>query len=101
MMHNTSQSDRIVDRAVDKLNEVLLEEQLLSKDPDTIIFGADSLLDSMGFINFVVALEEAIEAETGLVVNVAEQIKEISEHRLRTLRDMSSLVSELIAEKKA
>jgi acyl carrier protein len=41
-------------------------------DADTPLFGRDGLLDSMGLVTLVVAVEQAIEDELGVSVSLAD-----------------------------
>ena len=73
-MYERSQIQDIVFRAIDRVNEVRLVENALPKASGTALLGPDAQLDSMGFVNFVVALEEEIAAGTGLALNVIEDL---------------------------
>jgi acyl carrier protein len=42
-------------------------------DADTPLFGRQGLLDSMGLVTLVVAVEQAIEDELGLSVSLADE----------------------------
>jgi acyl carrier protein len=64
-MLDKGQIREVVFRAIDLVNELLLDEDVLTKDEATIMVGEESKLDSMGFINFVVALEEELAKATG------------------------------------
>jgi acyl carrier protein len=66
--------EEAVYRAIDQVNELLLDENALTKEEDTILIGEGSKLDSMGFVNFVVALEEELAQEIGLDLNLAEEL---------------------------
>lgn len=59
---------------MDRVNEVLLDENALPCEDGTVLLGAGAQLDSMGFVNFVIALEEEIAARTGLIVNITEEL---------------------------
>jgi hypothetical protein len=59
--------------AIDRVNEVSLDQNMLAKDAATVLTGEAAQLDSMGFVNFVVALEEVLAAR-GLNLSVAEEI---------------------------
>jgi acyl carrier protein len=68
------QIKRIVLKAIDSVNELLLEENAIHPEPVTILFGRNAVLDSMGFVNFIVALEEMLSDETGVSLNVVEEL---------------------------
>lgn len=40
---------------------------------DTILFGPGGVLDSLGLVSIIVALEQALEAEYGVLVTLADQ----------------------------
>lgn len=50
-------------RAVNTVNELLPPQQALPAEDATVLVGPDAMLDSMGFVNFIVALEEELERE--------------------------------------
>ena len=47
----------------DELNEQLPSGRKLSKGDTTVLVGSESVLDSLGLVNFIVALEQRIETE--------------------------------------
>jgi acyl carrier protein len=64
----------VVYRAVDQVNELLLDEDVLTKEDTTILLGEDSKLDSMAFVNFLVALEEELAKAAGVDLNLMEEL---------------------------
>jgi D-alanine--poly(phosphoribitol) ligase subunit 2 len=50
--------------------EVLLEQDLT---PDTVLYGDQGLLDSMGLVSLVIAVEQAIEDEFEISVGLADE----------------------------
>ncbi len=59
-------------RAVDAANDFLAPEQAIEANDTLVIVGENASLDSMGFVNFIVALEEELERELGRGVNIAD-----------------------------
>ncbi len=59
--------------AIDRVNEVSLDQNMLAKDAATVLVGEAAQLDSMGFVNFVVALEESLSS-CGLNLSVVEEL---------------------------
>ncbi len=51
---------------IDKVNELLPDEQKLTKSENTKLYGTDGQLDSLGMVNFIVALEQKIEEDNGM-----------------------------------
>jgi acyl carrier protein len=72
-MPDKTQIQKSIFQAMDRVNEVLLDENTLRKDAATILLGEGAQLDSMGFVNFVVALEEIL-AGGGLNLSLVEEI---------------------------
>jgi len=64
---------------------------------ETPLFGRDGMLDSMGLVALVVALEQAIEDEYGLTVSLADE-RALSERRspFRTIGALAEYASRLI-----
>ncbi len=60
-------------QAIDRVNEVSLDQNMLAKDAATVLTGEAAQLDSMGFVNFVVALEESLAAR-GLTISIVEEM---------------------------
>jgi hypothetical protein len=51
---------RAVFCAIERLRELSMDESRLVAEESTVLLGEDAVLDSMGFVNFVVALEEEL-----------------------------------------
>ena len=73
-MLDKGQIKEVVYRALDQVNELLLDENALTKENATILVGQGSRLDSMGFVNFVIALEEELAKAIGLDLNLLEEL---------------------------
>ena len=61
-------------RSIDRVNELLLDENGLGKDDNTLLVGEGSVLDSMGFVNFIVALEEELAQAGNSDATLTEKI---------------------------
>jgi acyl carrier protein len=61
-------------RALDESNEDRREQDLppLEKSPSTPIHGTESGFDSLGLINFVIAVEESLEQRLGVPVVLSD-----------------------------
>src|SRR5262245_27073045 len=62
----------VVYAAIDSLNEQLSDERKIQKEPTSILLGNEGKLDSIGFVNFVVLLEEKCQQECGISVSLTE-----------------------------
>jgi hypothetical protein len=56
----------------DELNEQLPSGRKLPKGDGTVLVGPDGLLDSLGLVNFIVALEQKIEADYDTSVSLID-----------------------------
>ena len=57
--------------AVDSVNETLAPDARLTKSDQTVLFGEDGRLDSLGCINLVLAAEEQLLAQHGVLLDLA------------------------------
>jgi acyl carrier protein len=73
------------------LNEQLDENHRLEKRPDTVLLGKNGKLDSVGFVNFIVLLEDKCGSECGVPVSLTDALETIVEpnpfHTVRSLVD--------------
>ena len=59
---------------VDDLNRRLASDQRLERSTATVLSGENSRLDSLGLINFIVAVEQAIEDKFESTVSLTDDI---------------------------
>lgn len=74
IMLEKTQIETIVFKAIEQVNEVLPAENALPAANSTLLLGNGALLDSMGFVNFIVALEDQMAQGTGLNLNIIEEM---------------------------
>ena len=63
--------------AVDRFNAMLPPEKALPSEPGTVLTGAGGALDSLGFVNLAVALEEGIQGRFGREISVIDIVAEL------------------------
>ena len=70
----------------------------LWSDPQTVLVGQHGCLDSMGFINFIVAVEDGVAQEFGLVLDLAEELQTLPSFQDGTLRigDVAAFLAERV-----
>ena len=73
---------------IDETNLLLSEDKQIKKAPDTSLFGEESTLDSLTFINLIIAVEERTTNETG-----AELVLMGSEDFFQDMERLSSVVN--------
>lgn len=81
----------IMNRAVDRVNELLPSSSPLPKTPDTVLIGSGAWLDSMGFVNLQAALEEEVKARLGVDFVLADYLPEQIE--VYTLGDLGDVLA--------
>ena len=84
-------------KAIDDLNHLLPEEYRLEKGLETPILGATAVLDSMGFVNFIAAVEDRIMAELGMNISLLEH--ENRRGTFRTVGTLAGYISQILAAK--
>ena len=72
-MSKKEQVTQIIFNTVDEINKSLAQDSQLEKSEQTILFGKDGLLDSLGLVNFIVTAEQKIKADTGKVIALADE----------------------------
>lgn len=55
--------ETVIFEVLDEINLQLPKGEKIEKTPAVVIFGNNAVLDSLGFINFIVLLEQYIENE--------------------------------------
>lgn len=94
-MTDPDQILKIIYEAIDNLNALMPAERRLAKSPDSVLTGNDSVLDSLGLVNFIVAVERGAEEKLGLSVNlVNEDSMARKESPFRTVASLADYLSE-------
>jgi hypothetical protein len=60
-------------RAVDDVNGLLPADRRLGTAPDTALTGEQAVLDSLGLVNFLVAVEAAVAERTGVGISLINE----------------------------
>jgi len=88
--------------AVDEVNLSLPEDRQLSPDPDAVLFGEGGMLDSIGLVTVVMALEAHIGDLTGQdIVLASEAAMSRRSSPYRSLRALAEYAVEMSAEASA
>lgn len=86
----------VVYDAIDVVNRQLPAARRLRKAPDTVIVGLGGALDSLGVVNFVLALEERASA-VGAKVALLDEDMLLEDSPLRTVDSVSRYLAERMA----
>ena len=101
---NMNMGDRILnilETAARSVAEFEFRREPAPFSPDTVLVGDDALLDSMGFINFIVAVEDSIARDFDLSINLTEELDKAYAERQSalTLGDLNSFLCDLVQER--
>lgn len=85
--------------ALEETNEQLPESQQLEKDPNTVLFGPDGKLDSLGLVGFVTEAETCVEEEFDIAVSLADE-KAMSQKNspFRSIQTLADYIEQLLKE---
>ncbi len=95
MIHSEKINETIYN-ALDEINQFLPDENKIEKKEDTVLYGANSRLDSLGLVNLIVAVEQAIQDEFGRSIDLTDE-KALSQKNspfltVKTLSDYITLL---------
>ncbi len=63
----------LIFKVADEINEILPQEKRVKRSLETVLFGSTGVLDSLGITIFIVALEQKIEEEFGILVSITDK----------------------------
>jgi D-alanine--poly(phosphoribitol) ligase subunit 2 len=88
----------LVYAAIDEVNAQAADGALVQKTPDALLLGHGKGVDSLTFVNLVVAIEEQIQNTFGkAVVLVDEDSMALQEHPFRTVGTLANYVEKVLA----
>ena len=88
----------LVYAAIDEVNAQGVDGKLLEKSPDADLLGGERRVDSLTFVNLVVAIEEQIQDKTGKsVVLVDEDSMALQDQPFRTVGTLAQYVQRVVA----
>ena len=92
--------EKIVFDVIDETNEELSDSEKIGTSVDTILFGENGALDSIGLVNFIVEVEQKIGEVFGTSVLIADE-KAVSQKNspFRTIGTLVDYLT-LLLEKK-
>ena len=97
MDRTRDQITALVFRAVEEVNEDLVDGAKLEKEFDTILFGRGATIDSMTLVSFIVAVEEQLLDAFGLAVTLAnEKAMSMERSPFRTMASMVAYVEDVV-----
>ena len=87
----------IIFDAVDEVNEQLEKANRIEKSPDTVLFGKEGKLDSLGLVTLLVAIEQRLEDEFDTSITIADE-KAMSQKRspFYSIKTLSDYIGQLL-----
>src|SRR5687768_10436249 len=90
---------KLLYEAIDEINLDLDPKEQVEKSEDTVIFGVDSSLDSIGLVNFITIIEQKIEEQTGRFISIAdERAMSMNESPFRSVSTLRHYIETLVNE---
>lgn len=98
-MSNKEKLLQLIYNAIDDVNAGLEEGEKIDKSPEAALFGESGSLDSLGFVNLIVAVEQRMEEEFGTTITIADE-RAMSRKRspFRTVKSLAEYISSLLEE---
>lgn len=105
MILNPDEVDRLnedtlalVYAGIDEVNGQLKDRPEIEKKPDTRLLGGDRGLDSLTFVNLVVAIEDQVREKRGVSVLLVDEDNIASEeHPFRTVSSLAVYLERLLS----
>src|SRR5947209_14078125 len=88
----------VVYDAIDELNEQFAEENRLEKIPETALLGNAGRLDSVGFVNLIVLVEEKCQDEFGMPISFTDDLGTEDDNSLKTVGSFINYLCRLVEE---
>lgn len=89
----------LVYAAIDEINGQSGDGTVIEKKPETLLLGSDKGVDSLTFVNLVVAIEEQIEQKRGVsIVLIDGDSMALQEHPFRTIGTLADYVEKFLAK---
>ena len=90
---------RVLFDVVDELNDQLPNERQLEKSADTVLFGRNGKLDSLGLVRLIIGAEERIEEEFDVTISLADAAAMSQERSpYRTIGALADYITLLLDE---
>ena len=90
----------VIMNSIEEINRQLKNDHELEKSTNTVLYGEDGKLDSLGLINLVVAVEQNIEDEFDVTITLADERAMSQETSpFKTVGTLTDYIEMLLGEK--
>ena len=89
----------VVQQGIEEFNAQISADQQLAPESDSVLFGRDGQLDSMGLVNLLALVEEHAEDEFDIPITLAdERALGQKSNPFRTIRTLVDYLASLVEE---
>ena len=91
---------KLIFKAIDELNDGTDMRFETNDDANTVLFGENSILDSLSLVSLIASVEASVEDEVGIVVSLAdERALSQKDNPFQTINSLADYVVLLLTEK--
>ena len=91
-----------VNEAIDEFNEQLPQENKLEKSVDTVLFGRDGTLDSLGLVSLATTIEQKIQENHAVTMTLLQDISSLEEdNSFNTIEELAEHITSSLEKKSA
>ena len=91
--------NQMIYSVIDNNKELIYNEQNIDKN--TVLYGDNSLFDSLGFINFIVAIEDEISSKYNFKITLADERAMAEKNNpFGTVELLTEYILKIVAEEK-
>ena len=99
-MGNRKKIENLIISTVKEINTQLPDEIQLTKSTNTVLFGNNGKLDSLGLVNLLVMIEQNIEDEFNISLTIADDRAMSQKHSpFRTVNTLANYINMILNEK--
>jgi len=74
----------------------------IAPSPDSVLYGPDAVIDSLGLVNLILAVEREVEDEFDQAITIAdERALSMSQSPFRTIESLARYVENLLKESRS
>ena len=91
--------ENVVINTIREINEQLPQEQQLGQSTETVLYGKNGKLDSLGLVNLLVIIEQNIEDEYDVSITIADERAMSQKHSpFRTIGSLADYIEMLLKQ---
>ncbi len=99
MKFSLAEVQSAVASAIDELNQSRPADRQIGKSDETVLYGAGSVMDSLGLVNLIVSIESAVGERFGVAITLAdEKAMSLRNSPFRSVGTLGAYVHQLVNE---